>query len=264
MKRREPMKMQKAKLLTLSADVNENEHIHGIANSLTETRTGVTITEKAVKPIIGKKVPLLLSHEWDSLPIGSATMTQVGENGLEYEGEIFESAPNRDQILEGIRNGVLGVSVGLGVTERTDNNEVTGMDLFELSITPIPADSNATVTQALQFDDMEDANTMANEPEKTEQPTKTPDENNNGATLDDVVSALGDILKAVQALGKSKDETSDEPEKPAGEPKEENETQALTYSDLDKIAHRVVKLKGTNKKAERELLSLLKDMGANK
>lgn len=257
------MKMQKAKLLTLSADVNENEHIHGIANSLTETRTGVKITEKAVKPVIGKKVPLLLAHEWDSLPIGSATMTQVGENGLEYEGEIFESAPNRDQILEGVRNGVLGVSVGLGVTERTDNNEVTGMDLFELSITPIPADSNATVTQALQFDDTEDDETMANEPEQTDQPTETPDENKNGATLDDVVSALGDILKAVQALGKSKD-NSDDPAKPAGEPKEENETQALTYSDLDKIAHRVVKLKGTNKKGERELLSLLKDMGENK
>lgn len=259
------MKMQKAKLLTLSADVNENEQIHGIANSLTETRTGVTITEKAVKPIIGKKVPLLLSHEWDSLPIGSATMTQVGENGLEYEGEIFESAPNRDQILEGIRNGVLGVSVGLGVTERTDNNEVTGMDLFELSITPIPADSNATVTQALQFDDTEDAKTMANEPEKTEQPTETPDENKNGATLDDVVSALGDIVKAIQAVGKSKDNSDDDDsEKPSGEPKEENETQALSYSDLDKIARRVVKLKGTNKKGERELLSLLKDMGANK
>lgn len=257
------MKMQKAKLLTLSADVNENEQIHGIANSLTETRTGVTITEKAVKPVIGKKVPLLLSHEWDSLPIGSATMTQIGENGLEYEGEIFESAPDRDQILEGVRNGVLGVSVGLGVTERTDNNEITGMDLFELSITPIPADSNATVTQALQFDDTEDDETMANEPEQTDQPTETPDENKNGATLDDVVSALGDILKAVQALGKSKDNSGD-PAKPAGEPKEENETQALTYSDLDKIAHRVVKLKGTNKKGERELLSLLKDMGENK
>ena len=252
-----------AKVMTL-ATLQDNNTIHGVANSLTQTRNGVTVTERAVESVVGQTVPLLLSHDWDSLPIGQATMTALGDDGLEYEGTIFDSAPNRDQILEGIKNGVLAVSIGFGVTEATKESEILGMDLYELSITPIPADSQATVTQSLKFDNMEDFTKMATEPEA--QPTTdapATDVSKDDAKLSDVVEVLNNILDAVNKLSKPNDGNDDQKD-PNAQPTAGDIKQSLNHSELDKIARKVVQLKSTNRKGEIELLNFIKDLGGNK
>ena len=257
-----------AKVMTL-ATLQDNNTIHGVANSLTKTRNGVTVTERAVESVVGQTVPLLLSHDWDSLPIGQATMTALGDDGLEYEGIIFDSAPNRDQILEGIKNGVLAVSIGFGVTEATKESEILGMDLYELSITPIPADSQATVTQSLKFDNMEDFTKMATEPEPEAQPTKDAPAtgvSKDDAKLSEVVEVLNNILDAVNKLSESKDANADEkdPKAEPVQPVSGDVKESLSYSELDKIARKVVQLKSTNRKGEIELLNFIKDLGGNK
>lgn len=144
------MKTQ-ATLITQAQTETNDGIIKGVANSLTRTRSGITVTQEAGKKVIGKKVPLLLSHDWSSMPIGEATMTSVDDEGLAYSGSIFESVSNRQQILEGINAGVLSVSIGFGVGEIDENNNIDDIDLLELSVTPVPADPKATITQSLEI-----------------------------------------------------------------------------------------------------------------
>lgn len=130
--------------------VDDKNEIKGIANSLTKTRNGITITEGAVSGLAGKKVPLLANHKWDSQPIGAVTIGEADEEGLHYKGKLFDNAPDRDLILEAIQNGVESVSIGFKVLDY-EGQTVNQLDLLELSVTPVPADSKATV-EVLEMD----------------------------------------------------------------------------------------------------------------
>ncbi|CAH1192979.1 Prohead protease [Leuconostoc phage Diderot] len=158
-----PMKTQ-ATLITQAQTETNDGIIKGVANSLTRTRSGITVTQEAGKKVIGKKVPLLLSHDWSSMPIGEATMTSVDDKGLAYSGSIFESVSNRQQILDGIHAGVLSVSIGFGVGEIDENNNIDDIDLLELSVTPVPADPKATITQSLEIIKQENITMADQEP----------------------------------------------------------------------------------------------------
>lgn len=206
---------QTVKLQAVNATTSDNK-IHGIANSLTMSRSGDLITKQAVEPVIGQKVPLLMSHDWSSMPIGEATMTGIDDTGLLYEGLIFDSVPNKDQILEGVNSGVLFVSVGLQVSSFDDTGAITGMDLLELSITPVPADSHATITQQLKEQTME-------------QETET----QAVATLDDVLSAVSDLSAKVDDVLKVVAPSKDEPAE--GEPAPDSEPATQSLNELVKL-----------------------------
>lgn len=179
------MKTQ-ATLITQAQLESNDGKIKGVANSLTRTRSGITVTQEAGKKVIGKKVPLLLSHDWSSMPIGEATMTSVDETGLAYSGSIFESVSNRQQILEGINAGVLSVSIGFGVGEIDENNNIDDIDLLELSVTPVPADPKATITQSLEIIKQENIKMADQEPVPTPSDDKQP-------TIKDVLDAIADV-----------------------------------------------------------------------
>lgn len=200
---------QTVKLQAVNATTSDNK-IHGIANSLTMSRSGDLITKEAVEPVIGQKVPLLMSHDWSSMPIGEATMTGIDETGLLYEGLIFDSVPNKDQILEGVKSGVLFVSVGLQVSSFDDTGAITGMDLLELSITPVPADSHATITQQLKEQNME-------------QETET----QAVATIDDVLTAISDLSAKVDDVLKAVAPADEKPTEDAPTPDSAPATQSL-------------------------------------
>lgn len=200
---------QTVKLQAVNATTSDNK-IHGVANSLTMSRSGDLITKQAVEPVIGQKVPLLMSHDWSSMPIGEATMTGIDDTGLLYEGLIFDSVPNKDQILEGVNSGVLFVSVGLQVSSFDDTGAITGMDLLELSITPVPADSHATITQQLKEQNME-------------KETKT----QAVATLDDVLSAISDLSAKVDDVLKAVAPSEDKPVEDTPAPDSAPATQSL-------------------------------------
>lgn len=191
------MKTQ-ATLITQAQTETNNGTIKGVANSLTRTRSGITVTQEAGKKVIGKKVPLLLSHDWSSMPIGEATMTNVDDNGLAYSGSIFESVANRQQILDGINAGVLSVSIGFGVGEIDENNNIDDIDLLELSVTPVPADPKATITQSLEIIKQENIKMADQAPVTTPADDKQP-------TVQDVLDAVSELKADLDNFIKSQE-----------------------------------------------------------
>lgn len=180
-------------ILTESSLQKDSGRIKGVANSLHKARNGLTITKEALNSAVGKKVPLLLNHKWDTNPVGEVNIESLDDNGLHYTGSIFQSAPDRDLLLEGIQNGVQSVSVGLNVLKH-DGPMITDAELLELSLTPVPADANATV-EAFKLNNNDNKQTENNN-NNQEQPQKQ----QATTTLTDVVNAINNLTSAVKAL----------------------------------------------------------------
>lgn len=224
--------MKKTLATLLTATTTKNNEIHGIANSLTTTRDGTFVTQAAGEKVKDKKVPLLLSHDWNALPIGAVTMGDVDEEGLHYDGVIFDNVDQRDQILEGINNGVLAVSVGFLIQGMEKDGSITDIDLLELSITPVPADSKATVTQDLQIESEE-------EPEMSEEKAKKQAQENDTdtsvaddqPTLQDVLDAVKDLTDKFDKQFPEKDDSGDD----SGSDNSDSDTETQTLDKAEKI-----------------------------
>lgn len=182
-------------VLTESSLQKDSGNIKGVANSLQKARNGLTITKEALKPSVGTKVPLLLNHKWDTNPVGEVNIESLDDDGLHYTGSIFQSAPDRDLLLEGIQNGVQSVSVGLNVLKH-DGPMITDAELLELSLTPVPADANATVEAFKLNTNNDNKQTENNNNNNQEQPQKQ----QATTTLTDVVNAINDLTSAVKSL----------------------------------------------------------------
>lgn len=171
------------KIATLATKVQKNDSgkIQGIANSLTMTRSGITVTQDAGKEVVGKTVPLLLSHDWEKPSIGSVTMTAVDDDGLHYEGSLFQNAPDRELLLEGIEAGTNYVSIGFGVDNIDVDGNIDSIDLLELSLTSTPADPKATAEIVKQAIEKEEDNNM--------------EDDNKEATIQDVLDAVATLQK---------------------------------------------------------------------
>lgn len=180
-------------IVTESSLQKDSGHIKGVANSLHKARNGLTITKEALTSAVGTKVPLLLNHKWDSNPVGEVNIESLDDDGLHYTGSIFQSAPDRDLLLEGIQNGVQSVSVGLNVLKH-DGPMITDAELLELSLTPVPADANASV-EAFQLNNNDNKQTENNN-NTQEQPQKQ----QTTTTLTDVVNAINNLTSAVKSL----------------------------------------------------------------
>ena len=228
------------KIATLATKVHKNDSgkIQGIANSLTMTRSGITVTQDAGKEVIGKTVPLLLSHDWSKPSIGSVTMTAVDEDGLHYEGSLFQNAPERELLLEGIEAGTNYVSIGFGVDNIDAEGNIDSIDLLELSLTSTPADPKATaeiVKQAIKQDAGESDNEYSDDIDDEKENDNMGDE----VTLQDVLDAVvalqkdfNDFKESQQPKDKPKDDKA-----PADEPKPADDSKDAEVQSLkDKIA----------------------------
>lgn len=193
------LKNKMINVVTLSTVDDKNE-IKGIANSLTKTRNGITITEDAVSGLAGKKVPLLANHKWDSQPIGAVTIGDADKEGLHYEGKIFDNAPDRDLILEAIQNGVESVSIGFKVLDY-EGQTVNQLDLLELSVTPVPADSKATVEVLEMDNDKEKQNNTTDnkeqQPESTDKKTDSQEKSSDQVTADAITAGFKSLVEAL-------------------------------------------------------------------
>lgn len=176
-------------IVTESSLQKDSGNIKGVANSLHKARNGLTITKEALKSSVGSKVPLLLNHKWDTNPVGEVNIESLDDDGLHYTGSIFQSAPDRALLLEGIQNGVQSVSVGLNVLKH-DGPMITDAELLELSLTPVPADASATV-EAFTLNENQSDNKNQQSEEKQQQPS---------ASLTDVVDAINNLTSAVKSL----------------------------------------------------------------
>lgn len=169
-------------IVTESVLQKDSGNIKGVANSLQKSRNGLIIAKEALKSAVGTKVPLLLNHKWDTNPVGEVNIESLDDDGLHYTGSVFQSAPDRALLLEGIQNGVQSVSVGLNVLKH-EGPMITDAELLELSLTPVPADANATV-EAFTLNE-----------------NQSNDENQQQSTsLTDVVNAINNLTSAVKAL----------------------------------------------------------------
>lgn len=204
------LKNKMIRAITLSA-VDDDSKISGIANSLTKTRNGITVTEDAVSGLSGKKVPLLANHRWDTQPIGAVTIGDADEEGLHYTGKIFDTAPDRDLILEAIKAGVESVSIGFKVLDY-DGQTVNKLDLLELSVTPVPADAGATVEVLDMNDDDKKTTTGQDDPEDPKTDDKV---DSQYQPIVDAINAgfkgLTDAIKA-QSSDKSDDPSDGKPD----------------------------------------------------
>lgn len=180
-------------VLTESSLQKDSGNIKGVANSLQKARNGLTITKEAIQKSVGTKVPLLLNHKWDTNPIGEVNIESIDDDGLHYTGSIFKAAPDRDLLLEGIQTGVQSVSVGLRVLKH-EGTKITDAELLELSLTPVPADANATV-EAFKLNNNNNQQTENNN-NNQEQPQKQ----QTTTTLTDVVNAINNLTSAVKSL----------------------------------------------------------------
>lgn len=175
-------------IVTESSLQKDSGNIKGVANSLHKARNGLTITKEALKSSVGTKVPLLLNHKWDTNPVGEVNIESLDDDGLHYTGSIFQSAPDRDLLLEGIQNGVQSVSVGLNVLKH-DGPMITDAELLELSLTPVPADASATV----------EAFTL-NENQSNDKNQQSEEKQQSRTSLNDVVNAINNLTSAVKSL----------------------------------------------------------------
>lgn len=198
------------KIATLATKVQKNDSgkIQGIANSLTMTRSGITVTQDAGKEVVGKTVPLLLSHDWNKPSIGSVTMTAVDDDGLHYEGSLFQNAPDRDLLLEGIEAGTNYVSIGFGVDNIDTDGNIDSIDLLELSLTSTPADPKATAEIVKQAIEKEEDDNM------DEEPKAQPADDKEAPTLQDVLDAIADLKKDFDDA-KPKDDKPEDDKAPA-------------------------------------------------
>lgn len=200
------MNYQMINIVTESSLQKDSGNIKGVANSLHKARNGLTITKEALKSSVGTKVPLLLNHKWDTNPVGEVNIESLDDDGLHYTGSIFQSAPDRALLLEGIQNGVQSVSVGLNVLKH-DGPMITDAELLELSLTPVPADANATV-EAFQLNENQPNN-------KNQQSEQQPN-----ASLNDVVNAITDLTSAVKALKSNDSDKNQQPDNNSDQLKE--------------------------------------------
>lgn len=231
--------------LTTTTQQSEVEHesgiFQGIANSLDFTRSGIRVSEEAGESVVGKKVPLLLSHDWGQPSIGSVTMTAVDKEGLHYEAKLYNSAPNRDLLLEGIENGTNFVSIGFGADNIDNQGNIDSIDLIEMSLTSTPADPKATaelVKQAIE-DKKEDDNMADNNTDPKATPVDPKTDQKDEPTLADVLKAVQDLSALVT---KALDPESEK--KPADDKApddKEAEVQALKQANAEllSIAHKV-------------------------
>lgn len=206
------LKNKMINVVTLSTVDDKNE-IKGIANSLTKTRNGITITEDAVSGLAGKKVPLLANHKWDSQPIGAVTIGEADKEGLHYEGKLFDNAPDRDLILEAIQNGVESVSIGFKVLDY-EGQTVNQLDLLELSVTPVPADSKATVEVLEMDNDKEKQNNTTDnkeQPEPTNKKNDGQEKSSDQVIADAITAGFKSLVEALSDKGES-DKTADNPD----------------------------------------------------
>lgn len=188
----------------------KDDHIAGIANTLTKARNGLTITKDAVKDSVGSKIPILLNHNWNSNPIGEANIDDITDEGLHFTGDLFKSVDHRDLLMEGIRAGVQSVSVGIRVLEH-DGPKITKAELLELSLTPVPADAGAKV-EAFKLNDNQQQN---DDKQQQQQPKQQP-----SADLSAVVTAINNLTSAVKSLNTNSNTTKQQPDNNSDQLKE--------------------------------------------
>ena len=153
--------------VTKSDDGVELMYLEGIASSTVIDRTGDRITLSAQEQMLNRvrSMTMFLNHSYN-VPedvLGSAEDSRLVAAHDPEQGDCFDLVikirinarnPRAVECFRSIQDGTqLSLSVGGSVTDYQITNdifEITGMDLFEVSLVGIPANQRAIITQVVK------------------------------------------------------------------------------------------------------------------
>lgn len=148
--------------------------IKGYASLFGQKDRGNDVVEKGAftKSIKGRstnRIPMLYGHLQSSLPIGVWTLIKEDAKGLWVEGKLAMNSEAGRQMYEVLKGGAeMGISIGYRTAvweydEKSSTRSLKEVDLFEISLVPIPMLDSARVTQvkADQVQDEPDAMALA-------------------------------------------------------------------------------------------------------
>lgn len=187
---------------------NDDLILTGIASTTKEPSLyGEVMTEDALRQMCEQAVnlPILEAHKGDGFDnvIGVITNAYVEDNDLHIDFKILQN--HRQRIQELLDNNVpIGLSIGAQAMIEEDTQQVVGVTLIEVSLTPVPANRVAHNTvrvkedyytgdclhgicYAMIKDNMED-NNMAKEEKKVK--SEEVKEENDSLTIDKVKDML--------------------------------------------------------------------------
>jgi hypothetical protein len=229
--------------------VTPEDRIHGVANSLKESLTGVRIDANYAKKLVGLSLPLMWNHDWNSLPVGSVTMQSVSDDGLEFDGMLFNTAADHDKYVEAIKNHAMSVSVGFANGTKNAEGAMQDFTLIELSLTPTPADTHASITFQSMGKTTQAAQAPGNTPADPATATKNDNNtgksttstgskdsgksNNNVADFSEVVAALNSIASALSDINDNLSSDGEDNPDPANEDGNKDSGATVTQAMTD-------------------------------
>lgn len=152
-------------LLNVKSLDEDKREIRGIASTISPDRSGDVVMPEG----INFKLPLSLlwQHDHDK-PVGIIHSAKRTKEGLEIVATIAKvDAPSQlaarlDEAWESVKSGLVrGLSIGFipkkYAPNKTDGYDFTEIELTEISIVTIPANSEGTITQVKQFSEQQAA-----------------------------------------------------------------------------------------------------------
>lgn len=155
--------MHRAYSVIVAKSLNEDQRVlEGWATTPTIDRTGDIVISSGVKA--ADNIPLLLNHS-HALPVGRAFLGKAMAQGLPFKAVIPKvSEPGvlkdrTDEAWHSVKHGLItAVSIGFrtveGAVERLagGGRKYLQCEVFELSLVPIPANSEAVITAVKKLD----------------------------------------------------------------------------------------------------------------
>ena len=130
-----------------------------------EDSYGDIILKGAFENISNNKVKLLWQHDMNQ-PIGLCTSLQEDNKGLFIEGKICLKTRQGQEAYELIKEGVIsGLSIGFNVEDSFYENgkrHITDVDLMEVSVVTLPANSFAEISLLEECEEAQLANKLDN------------------------------------------------------------------------------------------------------
>jgi HK97 family phage prohead protease len=124
--------------------------IIGVCSSTQLNRYGLVMSEEAysieaVKFKYGKKVPLLLDHKsLTSHVVGVVDKIEVGKGQIFFRAKIKKTDQNAEIVDKLLNKEIDSVSIGF-IQKRVVNRVILDIDLLEISLVSVPADTGAKI-----------------------------------------------------------------------------------------------------------------------
>lgn len=151
--------------LDLKAEGDELGVIEGYASRFGEIDRGKDMVvagafRKSLREREAKRIPMLYGHNQGALPVGVWTKLEENNTGLFVRGRLAIGSEQGKQLYEVLKAGAeFGISIGYR-TARWEFDEAKGVrklievDLFEISLVPMPMLDSARVSKVKAEDEL--------------------------------------------------------------------------------------------------------------